>query len=423
MSLVAGEVMAGGVVAEEVTVMVAQEEVDVVTVNKSSTTYFIIKSLNFDMEESLRSRKKIFLISFFVLVILIVASIFYYLYYVKISDHVIPDVPYFGIYSGTLLETDTQTSIAMVMRYWGDNRLGLRQIAEELPYKKIPIESVAAFFKKYGYDTEVYNYKKIKDFSRFINSKVNIPLIVPHRLTNRTDVPYASIHSVLIGISGSNKELVFHDNIYGNNYLISFAEFEKSLKDTLQPRFLVVRPSAKISNQLKPIRTNNSYPARKGIMDSSEDIDLEIRWAAVRTAATRVEENQKNLELLRDSWKTIINHPAFSRIHPAGRVMAYSELAGYERKLKNYDEAIRIIEKLALPLNHDLNKPSGDWDRDPTVYKESIRPWLTLERTYFEMGDLQKTREALDRAVSINPENQLVKEDTKRFDELLRSKE
>lgn len=420
MSLVAVEVMVGGVAAEEVIVMVVAQEVDVVTVNKSSTTYFI-KFLNFDMEESL-NRKKIFLISFFALVILIVASIFYYLYYVKISDYVIPDVPYFGIYSGTLLETDTQTSVAMVMRYWGDNRLGLRQIAEELPYGKIPIESVEAFFKKYRYDTEVYNYKKIKDFSRFINSKVNIPLIVPHRLTNRTDVPYASIHSVLIGISGSNKELVFHDNIYGNNYRISFAEFEKSLKDTSQPRFLVVRPSAEISNQLKPIRTNNPYPVRKGVMDSSEDIDLEIRWAAIRTAATRVEENQKNLELLRDSWKTIINHPAFSRIHPAGKVMAYSELAGYERKLKNYEEAIRIIEELALPLNHDLNKAYGDWDRDSTVYQESIRPWLTLERTYVEIGNLEKAKDALDRAASINPDNPLVREDTKQLDDLLKGK-
>lgn len=343
----------------------------------------------------------------------------FYWYTGRIPDYVILDVPYLGLYSGTILWNDSQTSAAMLLRYWGDGRVDLKTITKELPTGTLTsFDSLSEFFRRYGYRAEVHEFRGIKELSKFINPQVKTPLIMLRRLSHRTDLPPIYTFSVLLGIRGSREELIFHDNIYGNNYRITFSEFEDLLQGVGR-KFLAVQPTPEIKNQLRPVWEDKPYPLRRNIMDSADNIDLNLRWAVLDTLASR---GDLSAEQLRDGWQAIVEHPAFLNLHPLGRIVAYIRLAKYHRDLKNYTEAIRVIEEYALRLNHNLNQPYGEWDRDPTTVRESIQPWLSLERTYIAMGDLMKAKAALGKALALMPDDPTVREDLRRLNELTNEK-
>lgn len=363
-----------------------------------------------DLSEPTNSGKRYSWISSIGVIVVVLGLLFYW-YYWRVPNYVIPDVPYFGIYIGNILANDSETSVGMLLRYWGDERTDLNDIISEFPSVDtlenersafVTFERLKTFFDKQGYQTEIRKFNNIRDFAEFINPRVKTPLIILRHLSDRSDLPPLPVFSVLVGIEG--RELIIHDNIYGNNYRLGFDDFNK-LTSGLQHRFLVVQPSPAIAGELKPKRTGQSYPARLGIMDSKDNIDLNLRWAAMSISAIQ---GGNNPSASRDRWRAIVEHSAFEGLHPAGRITAYVYLAKFERELGNYNRAIEIIEKFAIPLNHDLNKPYQEWGRDPAFPSQFTSPWLSLARTYIATNQLEKAGMMIAKAVQINASDPLV---------------
>lgn len=347
--------------------------------------------------------------------ILVVAVIGAYAYWVaSIPSYLIPGVPYYGIYSGTVLWSDTQTALAMAMRYWGDERVSDLGITEDAPSVTTPtLDSIVDILRRYGYSADLYSFRRIRDFTQFVNARRKTPLIVVHKLSNRDDLPPLYVYSVLIGVDSSRDEITLHNSILGNNYRIAFSDFEKRTEGARR-QFVAAVPHPSIRDQLRPPSTRASYPPRKAIMDAPEDLDLQLRWLALM----QQRRDGADPRIMLAQWQELESHPAFLRLHPAARIVLHTNVAREHRRLGEYAEAIRVIEEFALPLNHDLNQPYGEWDRDPAVQRETDRPWLSLARTYMEMSALSEARRALNRAFAITPTDPNVHREIQRWEEL-----
>lgn len=335
---------------------------------------------------------------------LLALGILVYWFYLPEKDILIYGVPYIGNFSGTAVSNAPQSITAMITRYWGDERIPLPDIVyKEFPLRtakgSLTLSAYVLFFEKHGYDVKIEKFNKIVDFVPYL--KQNIPLVLPLKLPSDK---YALVdHSVLIGILPGKNVLVFHSNLLGNNYEMPFSDFEKSWKNREADRvFLVIRPSPAILTLIKGQNHNQQYPKRLKIMDdpAMRDLGFKIKW----TIEQSYDRNAAEL------WEEIINDPAFKDMRPDGKIMMYVRLAREKAKSGEIDKAIEIVEKYALPLNHDLERPYGEWPAFeflPPGAQWGL-PWEELGDFYLMKNDFKKAEEAFIKASALSPQNALV---------------
>ncbi len=344
-------------------------------------------------------RQKIFSIVSAIVVVALFALTYYYFFSIP-KAHLILGVPYYGIFSGTILANDIESSVAMILGYWRDERLSLEEIGsvfgsiEPGTIRTYSWDEIKSFFISRQYDVELKQFKDISEIVRFISVSPEVPLLTT--ILNIRGNGFTS--AVLIGADPRAGTITVHQTAFGNNYILSVSEAVFPL------RALIVKPGSAIQSSSAGPNHNVAYPKRLGIMDDSDIRGVNVAWIEAQFVEKEWIATGKNrdkaLELIQ-KWEAVIAHPGFEKIYPAGRVLAYSMQAYYAIELGEYDLAISLLREKAIPLNRDFNKPYGEWPRDPSMHERSTRPWLFLEKAYAAKGDLKNAQEAREERLKI----------------------
>lgn len=336
------------------------------------------------------------------------------------KEHLILHVPYKGQYNGSLLSTQAGTSAYSILTYWGDERFSADQLVQHFPFStsedvRIDLPYVADFFSDNGYETEIITLDGgVEQFVSYIDE--NIPVLVEQLLASDAPKELTS-QRLLIGYSNKNRELVFHDNNFGNNYVMPFDEFY-DLSTEFVTRALVITPGAEIRSSLKGPDSSYKYPERLGIMDDEGLRRIQIKWMMVnflkfRFASEGIPGATEATRLLNE----IISDEAFKRLHPAARMdMSYNLSGFYMGNLDEPEKAIEVLENVTLPLieAYDFGDAFGEWEReDPSIYERpywNSIPWERLGHLYVRIGNKEKARSAFQKALEYYPGNTIARE-------------
>ena len=82
---------------------------------------------------------------------------------------------------------------------------------------------------------------------------------------------------MVIGIFDDEKKVIVHDHLLGNNYEISYQDFENMFLPNARA-ILAVWPSDKIKGIIKGPNSQTSYPPRLEAMDKLGPV-LALTWA------------------------------------------------------------------------------------------------------------------------------------------------
>ena len=335
------------------------------------------------------------------------------------SAHLIPHVNYFGVYTNGDLVSQDAVAVRTILDYWGNSEISdeliinTLSIADENDTAKL--EEIrasiaqAGLFIGAGYEL----LDKATSSPAYIKYLIanNIPVYVKQRLgENYMDTMWTT--RVYIGYSDKEKHFIVHDSDFGNNYLISYSEYEK-----ISPRqlTLMVHPKGyELSDKPSHASAQSTdYPERSAIMD-----DLELREVIVKLMEANfyrfetILKKEDNLDKIISLYEEVINHPAFVRLHPVAQMRNSFNLAYYYGvEKKDYVKGIETLEKVTLPVieNFDFSKSYNGWPayRDPTIYEQpffNAMPWARLGDLYLRVNEPAKAREAYLKALEYQPD-------------------
>jgi len=328
-------------------------------------------------------------------------------------NHLIAGVPYYGIYNhffGTFSKPRPilAASVASILGYWGDNRFSLKDLTEQFPPDKFfNSEEIYKFFEDNGYErgkTGGVGAKEGLAISRikmFVNPQRNIPIIVYQALPSFPDLPFGS-HRVVIGLFDKNEKVVVHDFNFGNNYEISYADFEKLFQPN-KGAIMAVWPSADLTSSLKRELSPPPYPKRIEAMDKLGPLLIKRNEVL---SLVRDGQYDRAIEIQRE----IVNDPAFSYFHPAYKVFFLSMLAKYFLLAGQPDETINLINSKILALNNNLTEPYADWPdqiEGLTAFEDKMAlPFRLLGQAYLEKGNKELARKNFEQALKIDPNDE-----------------
>jgi hypothetical protein len=341
------------------------------------------------------------------------------------SEHLIAGVEYWGLYEGTPI-TSTPSFIAQtLLSYWGDTRVSEYDVASifkiQLEHESVDsrqqvyyYSNFETFFEEMGYDFTV-DTRNDPDAIKAIVSQ-DLPVVIAQRLA--LDAPINITTSrVIIGYSDVKKVFIVHDNNFGNNYEISYEDFE-SLRDPEATKgFFYIQPSPELVGSIAGPDRSKTYPPRLSIMDDKDVREVLINYEIL--GSLRREEKglgvNKNAEIV-GVWEDIVFGEGFSKLHPAGAMMAsYSLAVAYTNRLKEHQKAVDILEDITIPfLEVDFKEPSGDWDRKNLEIYDAKEwytdPWLYLGISHYRLGNRAAAETAFKKTISLDPDNGKLKE-------------
>lgn len=335
------------------------------------------------------------------------------------NEHLIPNVTYYGQYLGNQFSNQEPVAVRTILNYWGNNDISDEKLVELLeptqddPKPELGLSYVANFFKEQGFDVEYTPLSDPVQIKALIAN--NVPVYVQQKLLASTSTPLYSTR-IYIGYSDLEKVFIVHDNNFGNNFTITYDEFEQMNAENAGG-FLLIKP---LTYQLsgRPNLSSaepSAYPPRLGIMDDLglRDLQIKLITANYNSRTAILSNNPDGVSNAIKSLEEIIAHEAFPRLHPAGRHMMSYDLAGLHMSVEppNYKRAIEIIENVTLPLQREyvFSEPFGEWDRkmDPQQYKNTFwtaDPWVRLGSLYAQAGNNDKAREAFNTALDLIPD-------------------
>ncbi len=309
-------------------------------------------------------------------------------------NYLIPGVPYNGIYNLFFRNSDSlaMSSVLDILGYWGDNRFSTSQIREKLiqpnassslayfaQYQLLDTTlNIKNFFDANGYET--YRWassdlgNEIEEIKKFVNPQKKTPILVFQRRSLKIAEPISGLR-VVIGVFDKDKKVIVHDHDLGNNYEISYKDFEAMFKPDARA-ILAVWPSDNLKASLKGPDLSVSYSQRTEAMNKTGD--LLVEKGAVSVYYGIVNNPLKNIEIL----QKMIGDLNFKYFPPAFQVVELSVLANYYLRIDEPEKAIELINEHTLPLNHDLNKPFLGWVVLPV--DKYVRPYFILSKAYLE---------------------------------------
>ncbi len=330
-----------------------------------------------------------------ILALFVVAGGFYY--YRAQVNYLIPGVPYYGFYNHFFDADSTRvTSVADILDYWGD-KVDLPALLSAFAATSTTLQ-LQKFFQEKGYET--YRYasaqpgNEINEIKKFVNPKKKIPVIVYQR---RSVDPARIINGfrVVIGVFDSEKKIIVHDHDFGNNYEISYKDFEVMFGPNARA-ILAVWPSDDLAKKIKGPDYSKEYPKRLRAMDNLGELLVK---GADAVALADVSKNEQALQL----YQEFVADPKFSYFPPAHQVDFYTFLAQIYLQLGKTDEAIKVINEKALPINHDLTQSYEDWEK-PAGRDRFVWPYYVLGGIYQKKGDKELARKNFEEALKINPD-------------------
>jgi len=336
-------------------------------------------------------KKLIILISALVLTSFVTGSLigWFYFYFKEGAEaekvNLIPGVPYNGFYNLYFQQADSTviSSIMDILGYWGDKRFDLADIREKFPPKEsFSTLDMKSFFEENGYQTERWTSQlpggEIERIKRFINPEQKIPVIVFQKCSSSQENP-ASGFRLIIGIFDQDQKVIVHDHYFGNNYEISFQDFEAMFQSNARA-ILSVWPSDDLAGIIEGPDNEASYPSRLEEMDKIGNLLVTKGATAVRYFQT------DNTEEALPLSEEFINDSDFRYFPPAFQVLILSFLANWHLDFEEQpDEAIKIITERVLPLNHDLDKTPEGWF--VPLQDRLATPYFVLARAYLRKGE------------------------------------
>jgi len=354
----------------------------------------------------------------------IAASFFYFYYRSQQVNYLISGVPYYGIYNHFLdADSLSATSVADILGYWGDERFKLSDLMKRFPQENaMSIFDLEAFFKANGYETYRWipskSGEEINEIKKFINPEKKIPVIVFQKRS--TDPMRISPgFRVAIGVFDKQQKMIVHDHDFGNNYEISYQDFEAMFKDDSRS-ILAVWPSDILAKEIKSPSSIPAYSARWPEMEKVGQMLMKGTDALLFLF-------QKDYKKSVQTQEAMINDPSFDYFPPAHRVYMYSSLARRKLELVVEDsvalgEVIRLIEDKILPLNDNLSQPYKNWAeqveffKDPNYKQDKFpRPYYLLGLAYLQKGDKDSAIKNFEEALKIYPKYKAASDELKKL--------
>lgn len=337
-------------------------------------------------------------------------------------DYVIPNVPYFGIFNhkgeNTKLIRDTSSAVGSILEYWNPGKVDFKTIGTVLgrttdnKQAVFSAENFDKIFESNGYSVKFLRLD-ISDLNKYLNPDARTPLVVFQALDK--DQPKELQYyppSVLIGIKNSKKKLVLHSYWYGNNYEISFDDFNALWSATppnQQNQYAIIKPND-YEAALKEVKKKAvaSYPARTSIMQNDQSM---FKNFALGEMALWQAESVLTLQYF-DKVESDANFEEY--LPPYFKVLFYTQKSIALLRQKKYDTALEFAQQ-AINLNHDLDKSFRDWPGFD-INKNSPGETGILAEAYEALGDIyffkkefEAAKENYEKTLQIFPNEQRTK--------------
>ncbi|HPN96413.1 MAG TPA: tetratricopeptide repeat protein [Candidatus Moranbacteria bacterium] len=338
-------------------------------------------------------------------------------------NYVIEGVPYNGLHNhkekAAFISNDLSAAVFSILEYWNPEKNDVVLVDYYLKAQSgrmITPDRINDFF---GFYKSKDDYEKpqvidldINEFKKYVNQEKKIPLILMMPLSGEQteEIPFNPVW-VLIGIKDAERKLVLHNYWQGNNYEISFDDFNK-IKEIGQKTggsaCVLVQPK-NLSEKIKEINKRNiaPYKPRTSVMDKGRE--MYDNYAIGRAFFFSGFLPQKSLDYL---FK-VKNDPNFEEfLPPVFKIRTYNTIAMILNGQKKTDDALRYAN-LAAELNHDVDKPFKDYPGFDAMGNGSGQIGLlgevytTLGDIYKEKNDLAKARENYQKSLDIKPNNNL----------------
>lgn len=327
--------------------------------------------------------KKQTIILIVVLALLGVVGVYYYFWFGKVN-YLIPGVPYNGIYNLYFEPANSAkfATILDVLGYWGDKRSGgPSDLAQKFPLtENLSLPDIKKFFEDNGYETyQWYSAEpadEIKEIKKFVNPQEKVPVIVYQRIHHDKDSIFVT--RLVIGVFDKEKKVVVHDYAFGNNYEISYGDFEKMSQTRTRRTILAVWPSDKIKGLIEGPNYNVPYPERLEAMDKVGNI------VATKLMPAIIARRVNNFEKANALFQEFTSDPNFQYFPRQFQVIFLSHLTQSFIDIDKPDEAIEIIAEVVMPLNKNLSSAPQGWVIRPI--DESAFPYLVLSQAYLKKG-------------------------------------
>ena len=338
-------------------------------------------------QESQIGRLTRFKVPLLVLLVILIGVVGYYFYtpYGPPVNHLIEGVPYYGVFNLYPDYTSAATSIATILRYYHDERVSFGGLKNEFPDsrqrndddKESNFQKSLKFFEAQGYNTfsinlRAPNYKgnEINEIKQFIKKDIPIIVIQQKRLDTKSDDIEKFGWRVVIGVFDDKKEIIVHDISLGNNYALSYADFEKLFVPGAS-RMLAAWPKDTLAQSLSKPGNGLPYPERSTVIENAYDLmgasgrarEAVAAADALCTNAPADPTPDQISEFIRLNKESIryreeaINNPAFKTMPP---ILQFREKFWRARALMRIGEISKargILLNELIPANKDLDKP------------------------------------------------------------------
>ncbi|MFA7319313.1 MAG: hypothetical protein WC022_01825 [Parcubacteria group bacterium] len=361
------------------------------------------------MENETKNKKIFWLVA---LVIILLASGVYFIFMLKninknerstaaAGNYVVPNVPYFGMYDhkGSFSFVcgytggDFCISALEILEYWNPGQNNIRAVCDRLKEGISSQENVSLvapynlvqMFEEKGFSAQMMKLS-LTDLKKYVNSEAKTPLMLFLPISN--DQPDSISYypaTVLIGVDEKAQKLTLHSYWLGNNYELSFDEFNQ-LENKLQPdqrdAYVVVQPK-NLDEKLKEIseRKIAAYPARTSIMQNGEEMFKNYAigsggaynsglWPQVLEYLSKTENDSNFNEFFPPYFKT----------------MLYYQKAKMYFLKNDLDNALVYAQK-AVVINQDLDQSFKDWPGYEISYNSPDKRGIAPE-PYMILGDV-----------------------------------
>lgn len=332
-------------------------------------------------------------------------------------NYVIPGVPYYGIHNHTekvaSVYGDVSLPIASVMQYWNPDQANLQEMSRYFTSQRgfISDEVIKKYMDFAANDQYVVQNARIEiqDLKKYINPEIRTPLLFGMPVAaDQPEKTYYHPLNVLIGINEPEKKVIFHSIWFGNNYELSFDDFQKymeRMRSDERHQYLIIQ-AKDLKNKLTEIdgRGTQPYPARGQVVKMIEPMvrSYTLGYGTYRSGV---------FDQAISFFNKIIEAPNFeSSLPPYFKMKTYVYLSMAHLKMGNVDKAVEYANN-AVEVNHDLDKPFLDWpgysfsdNSIPGREGESSEPYKIAGDAHLKKANYDKAMENFQKAIDIRTE-------------------
>ena len=317
----------------------------------------------------------------------------------KVSEYVIPNVPPLSVYDSEmfngLIGNSEEIAMLTILRYWGEEApLYDRELRSDIlsvfPNWIPDVDKMREFYTSRGYHFEINFLSTPEQLANYINTEKRIPLLFSQPV-DPTD-PRSFLFKVLIGIKDNGRTVVIHDTHKGNNYELSYKDFEDLWKVYDYPwyihRYFIISPTDEKRVEVIKNKVASPYPERLAIMNRFEPPLTSLMHIFLADDKSALEKQVQGL----------LNDPLFNDLHPRIKTSALTVIANKYAEFGDYKNVLPYLNK-ALEVNHDLDKQYGEWPL--FVSKELFLPYTSLATYYNAIGDKKSGAENATKAEAL----------------------